>query len=344
MAAPTEHSSMLRLWYQGGVLAYLLLPLSFIYFLLSIARKLCYRLGLLSSYRAPVPVIVVGNITVGGTGKTPLVIALVQWLQQQGYKPGVISRGYGSKAPHYPFSVAPDSPPEHSGDEPLLIASRTQAPVVIDANRKQAIMQLLNDYECNIIVSDDGLQHYAMARDIELVVVDGQRGFGNGLLMPAGPLRESVSRLQQVDYVVCNGSRPESVPETIAAAIMCLEGGSLMSLDGSLQCQAAEWFASKRVHAIAGIGNPKRFYQSLIDLGFEVIEHSFPDHYPYRPEDIQFDDELPIIMTEKDAVKIKPLMTEVNLCGSSYWYLPVSASFDSASGFPQVLVDRLMVD
>lgn len=266
------------------------------------------------------PVIVVGNITVGGSGKTPLVIAVVKWLQSQGRTPGVVSRGYGSNAPGYPFLVDSQADPAVCGDEPCLIAGRTAVPVVISPDRPVGV-QRLAELGCDVVVSDDGLQHYAMARAFEIVVLDGARGLGNGHCLPVGPLREPVSRLESVDAVVINGeARGADMP---AGMHMQLQPGLLQALRSGEQHSAAEWPAAKRrVHAVAGIGNPARFFDTLRSLGFDPVEHAFPDHFSYDAASLNFGDELPVLMTEKDAVKCQ------GFAGPDWWYLPVDATVD----------------
>lgn len=329
---------LVRSWYHKSPWLYLLLPLSLLYGLVSVIRRRLYQSGLLASSQSPVPLIVVGNISVGGTGKTPLVIALVKALQQAGYKPGIISRGYGSQAPQYPFKVTAQCSALQAGDEPLLMARRTGVPVVIDALRSRALTALLASNDCDVVISDDGLQHYALQRDIEIVVVDAARGFGNRWLLPAGPLRETVSRLQAVDFIVANGTNSESLaamPTTTAAVYsMQLKPAMLHSTAQDKTLSMDNWPYSKTVHAVAGIGNPQRFYATLQQLGFSVIAHSFDDHHQFVGADIDFADDLPVIMTEKDAVKIAALATPVNS-----WYLPVDASIDA--GFYKGLIDRV---
>ena len=325
MALQAKDPWLVRSWYGKSPWLLVLLPLSLIFYLLSSLRRWLYRVGLLASFKADVPLVVVGNISVGGTGKTPLVIALVKQLQREGFTPAIISRGYGSKADQYPYFVDANSSATCSGDEPLLIAKRTAAPVVIDARRGRAIAALQARYpECDVIISDDGLQHYAMQRDVEIAVVDGKRGFGNGYLLPAGPLRETVSRLRSVDFLVTNGSTGLSLPGESFA--MQLAVSAVITLDGSQSVVPTSWQLSKRVHAVAGIGNPQRFFDTLQAQGFEVIPHAFDDHHRYRIEDLQFDDELPVLMTEKDAVKVR----ELSLAGGEYWYLAVDAELPDA--------------
>ncbi|MGK0499419.1 MAG: tetraacyldisaccharide 4'-kinase [Oceanicoccus sp.] len=333
MSSPTLEQVFVAGWYQRRWWCYLLLPFSLLYYLLTTLHRSVYRLGIKSSFSAPVPLIVVGNITVGGTGKTPLVIALVKQLQQAGFKPAVISRGYGSQAPHYPFAVTADSDVAHSGDEPLLIARSTAVPVMIAVDRQAAIQALMASNSCDVIVSDDGLQKHAMARTLEIAVLDGMRGIGNGLLLPAGPLRESVSRLDSVDYIISNGvavslasQQSQQVMQLRASGFSCLYNNKAVAVD--------QWPLGKYVHAIAGIGNPQRFYNSLRELGFKPIQHSFADHYAYQLADIEFDDDLPVLMTEKDAVKIQPLVNN-----DRYWSLAVEADIDQS--FYQALTEQL---
>ncbi|MEZ5528985.1 MAG: tetraacyldisaccharide 4'-kinase [Porticoccaceae bacterium] len=247
----------------------------------------------------PVPVVVVGNISVGGTGKTPLLATLVRHLELQGYRPGIISRGYGGDSPHYPVMVTTESSAEQVGDEPLLLASF--CPVVVDPDRLRAAQYLLQQTDCDLILSDDGLQHYRLPRDIELVVVDGERGFGNGLCLPAGPLREPVTRLREVDFVLVNETAakldlPDSEGfEVRATGLRHLASGTSIAVD--------QWQGERRVHAVAGIGNPGRFAHSLRLLGLEPLLHPYPDHHQFTGAELLFTDNLPVIITAKDAVK-----------------------------------------
>ena len=339
MAAEKKELFLIRWWYEKSPFALLLLPFSLLFWLISISRRKLFQFGLYSSFKPPIPTIVVGNITVGGTGKTPLVIALIKALQQHQFKPGVISRGYSSQASRYPFAVTGDSKPTEAGDEPLLIAKRTKVPVVIDAVRSEAAKYLIEHTDCDVIIADDGLQHYALQRDIEIVVVDKHRAFGNQLLLPAGPLRETVGRLSTVDLIVANGGAPdaENMPSSqgdLRIHAMHLDVGNLVNvLDGS-SVASSNWAYSKTVHAVAGIGNPQRFYNSLRKLGFTLIEHSYGDHHNFKRDDLVFDDDLPIIMTEKDAIKMAQLDPSDN-----YWFLPVNAKLDEP--FFTTLLSRL---
>lgn len=284
-------------WNSINPLSILLLPLSGVFCLLAALRKYLFHTGLLHSYRAPVPVVIVGNISVGGTGKTPLIIELVRQLQQAGIKPGVISRGYGGQSTLWPQLVDSTSTAKQVGDEPVLIFQRTGCPLVVGPDRQQDIELLLSSQACDLILSDDGMQHYALKRDKEIAVVDASRQFGNGFCLPSGPLREPVKRLMTVDLVLLNGGNKEEN----AFNLQSLECFSVSSGSGK-SCRLTD-FTSHKVHAIAGIGNPQRFFDMLSEQGIEVIPHVFPDHYQYAITDLQFDDDYPVLMTEKDAVK-----------------------------------------
>lgn len=303
-------------WYGAGVAWYVLLPLSWIFALLVLGRRYLYRWRILPSTRLPVPVIVVGNITVGGTGKTPLVIWLVEQLQKHGYSPAVISRGYGAAAVVSP--VYEDSIPALVGDEPVLMARRLNCPVWVGKKRAEAAAKLLQVHpECNVIVSDDGLQHYALQRDIEIVLVDAVRNLGNGQMLPAGPLRERASRLKTVDAVVYHGSRAAG-----SGYSMQLKTGVFVNLkSGHL---ATTPFVSRHIHAVAGIGNPERFFDTLKAMGLTFHSHAFPDHHPFDVGDFAFTEDDVVLMTEKDAVKCRAFAHE------NWWYLPVTAVVDSS--------------
>jgi tetraacyldisaccharide 4'-kinase len=282
---------------------------------------LCYGLGLFKTTRLPVLVIVVGNLTVGGTGKTPLVIWLAEFLRAQGFSPCVISRGYGGRAIE-PQSVSMATDPSLVGDEAVLLAKRLRCPVWVGADRAAVARALLSARpDCNIILSDDGLQHYRLQRDVEIAVVDGTRRFGNGLLLPAGPMREPRSRLRCVDAVVVNGG------ETGADEYeMQLTGKVLHKVEDSKITALAKEFAGKRVHAVAAIGNPARFFTHLRALGLQVTEHPFADHHPFQPQDLQFAGAEVILMTEKDAVKCATFNLQ------NAWYLPVTSELPPAFG------------
>jgi tetraacyldisaccharide 4'-kinase len=306
------------LWYGSHPLSLLLAPLGAAFAAVAAARRRAYHSGLLRSVKLPVPVIVVGNITVGGTGKTPLVIWLVETLRTMGHRPGVVSRGYGGRARTWPQRVTADSDPALVGDEPVLIARRCACPVVTAPQRVSAARTLLAEYDCDVIVSDDGLQHYALARDLEIVVMDGARRLGNGRCLPAGPLREAPSRLQHVDIVVINGEARAG-----ECGLRLVGERSRALLDPSLEQPLDHW-RSGTVHAVAGIGNPARFFAHLRKHGLEVVEHAFPDHHRFQSRDIAFGDGRPVLMTEKDAVKCRAF------AGVAHWYVPVDAVPDAA--------------
>jgi tetraacyldisaccharide 4'-kinase len=301
-----------KFWQRRSFLAYLLLPIAGIFYLIIKLRYFLYHSHFFKSTKFSVPVIIVGNITVGGTGKTPFVIWLAEHLQQQGKKPGIVSRGYGSKAPYYPYAVRPDSDYCEVGDEALVIVRRTKCPMVIGANRVAAVQKLLATTDCDVVISDDGLQHYALGREQEIVLVDGDRRFGNGFLLPAGPLREPISRLKSVNQVIINGVDMHIIPAKKLYPI-CFNNPSYRGLTAV----SISEFIGKTVHAVAGIGNPQKFFTLLENIGIKVIPHPFPDHNQFIAQDLNFDDDLPIIMTEKDAVKCERF--ELKNC----WYLPV---------------------
>lgn len=286
-------------WTDKNFIAVLLLPLAWLFAGLAALRRAAYRTGLIKATRLPVPVIVVGNITAGGTGKTPLTMWLVQRLRAAGFTPGVVSRGYGGRAPTWPQWVTPSSDPIQVGDEPVLIAQRAQCPVAVAPQRVAAAQMMLACAPCDVLICDDGLQHYALARDVEIAVVDGVRKFGNGWRLPAGPLRESIVRLRTVDFVVMHGTAGAG------EFALRLELGSAYNLRDTASVRNIASFHSGTVHAVAGIGYPARFFQQLRAAGVQLIEHPFPDHHVYAPGDLDFGDELPVLMTEKDAVKCR---------------------------------------
>ncbi len=301
---------------------FLLLPFGLIFGLLAHVRRMLYRYGLLESIRPPVPVLIVGNITAGGSGKTPLVAALAEALAVRGLHPGVVSRGYGGSAAA-PLKVDKTGDPGIFGDEPLLLASKG-FPVWVGKKRGDAALGLLaSDPQCDILIGDDGLQHYALCRDFEIAVIDGERVFGNGRLLPAGPLRELPSRLDSVDAIVVNcAGKPLQLHTSAPVFSMHLSGNVFISVDHP-EISASE-FPGKKLHAIAGIGNPQRFFDHLAALGLRFTPHPFPDHHPYRSEDLEFEDCDIIIMTEKDAIKCR------GLAPGKSWFLPVKAEIDSA--------------
>jgi tetraacyldisaccharide 4'-kinase len=319
-----------RAWYGGHGWYRVLLPLSGIYWLLSALRRFLYGAGVLRTRRAKVPVIVVGNITAGGTGKTPVTVWLASSLAERGFSPGIVSRGYGGSKSGASMRVDVRSDPAVVGDEPVLIAMRSGCPVVVDADRARGAAMLVQD-GADLVIADDGLQHYALARDYEICVVDGARGLGNGALLPAGPLREPVSRIAEVDQVLLNGrlrDRKESMPTGLQNAIeFRLVATEARRLNGSLT-RPLERFAGTTVHALAAIGNPARFFDMLRGYGMQVIEHAYADHAQLRPGELDFGDNFDILMTEKDAVKFPRQVAD------RFWYVPVDVEIESVIAAP----------
>jgi len=299
--------------------------LSWLFGLLVRLRRTAYARGWRRTRHLSRPVIVVGNLTVGGSGKTPLVIWLTTRLRAAGYVPGIVLRGHGGSAVRgrEPHRVETDSDPQVVGDEALLLRRRTGEAVAVCRERARAA-QLLVDAGVDLIIADDGLQHLALARNFEIVVVDGQRGFGNGHLLPAGPLREPRQRLEQVDAVVINGAaNPHQIASPRGTFNMTLRAERLMPL-GDGAPRALSSFAGQRVHGVAGIGNPQRFFELLRGAGLAVIEHAFPDHHRFRADELEFADGLPVLMTEKDAVKCAALG------GPDRWFVPVTVHIADA--------------
>jgi tetraacyldisaccharide 4'-kinase len=282
-------------------------------------RRLAYRLKIIKTHRLSVPVVVVGNITVGGTGKTPLVIWLAQHFKKLGLKPGIVSRGYGGSAKYWPQQVLPGSDPAAVGDEPVLIARRTGCPVSVGPNRVVAAQALQHFIDCDVIISDDGLQHYALGRDVEIVVIDGERGFGNEYCLPAGPLRERVGRLDSADMVVSNGTTGPG------RYIMQLGNFEIVNLLDSSQTRKFEDFGTEeKIYAVAGIGNPERFFKQLENAGLNIERVSFPDHHKYTEEDLEIAGNSTLLMTEKDAVKCR------RFAKPQHWYVRVDAQLHDA--------------
>ncbi len=305
--ALSSDNPWLQAWYGGRRWTWLLLPLMWLFRVFSALRRV-WLTGV-TQQRLPVPVIVVGNIAVGGTGKTPLLLALLARCQAAGFKPGVVSRGYGGRADTYPLLVNAHTPVEQTGDEPWLIWQQSGCPVSVGPDRP-ACARLLVDMGCDIILSDDGLQHYRLGRDMEIAVVDAARAFGNGQCLPVGPLREPLSRLDTVDIIAVNGtvSLPVSLPRPPFHFILVPRHWQRLSDDGVLPLASLP--PGTRVHAVAGIGNPQRFYQTLRELRLDPVEHDFPDHHAYDARDLAFDEPLPVVMTAKDAVKCRVFARE----------------------------------
>jgi len=312
-----------RQWQRISPWHFLLLPLSLIFGAVVALRRSLYRLGLLPTFTAPVPVVVVGNVSVGGTGKTPLVRWLAGRLTELGWHPGIVSRGYRGTA-RGPQLVTPETTAAEVGDEALLLA--THSPVCIAANRPRAIRRLLAAHpECDILLSDDGLQHYRLRRDFEIAVIDVERKFGNGFLLPAGPMREPSARLASVDALVCHGAgqagsrSPAAIPPQFR---MQLTGERFYNLLNPALSVPPQHFKGQSVRALAGIGNPKRFFRHLASLGIEFTPRAYPDHHAFRREDLEREACDALIMTEKDAVKCEPFANE------KCWALVVEAQLE----------------
>jgi tetraacyldisaccharide 4'-kinase len=318
-------------WYRIRPLHVVLIPLSLLFAAVAGLRRAAYRLDWMKRERMPVPVIVVGNITVGGTGKTPVVLWLVQLLREAGYYPGIVTRGYGGSEALQ--EVLADSDPRRTGDEPLLLARRAGVPVFAGRRRSAAARSLLQAHpRCDVLVADDGLQHYALARDVELAVVDGERKFGNGWLLPAGPLREPVGRLRAVNAVVINGEGDLSnLPAPRYR--MRVVGDVFRNVSDPQRRASAPELHDRPLHAVAAIGNPMRFFSHLKALSLDFRPHPFPDHFAFGADDLAFAGEETVLMTEKDAVKCSAFAK------ASWWYLPVEAEVDPALG--QMLLAKL---
>jgi len=305
-------------WYRRAALARLLWPASLAFGFVVSIRRLLYRARLLKSAHPGIPVIVVGNLVAGGSGKTPLALWIAEFLRSKGWSPAIVSRGYGASV-EAPRAATIASEASEVGDEPIVLARRSGCPVWVGPDRCRAIEALRAQHpEGDVLILDDGLQHYRLRRDLEIAVVDA-RGFGNGFLLPAGPLREPASRLASVDAVVSNGS-------AVKGFAMQLEGETLHRMTDARERQSVRAFAGQKVHAVAGIGHPNRFFLHLARLGAKPIPHPFPDHHPFRARDLEFGDEAPVLLTEKDAVKLR------HAARSNWWVLPVTARLDPAFG------------
>lgn len=315
---PALHDWLLRRWYGKRPVVWLI-PLTVLFVFLTGLRRWAYAHGLLPTVRLPVPVIVVGNITVGGTGKTPFVIWLSEALRARGYHPGIVTRGYGGRARQWPVGVTAASDPAQVGDEALLLARRSGLAVAAGPDRAAAARLLLNT-GVDVVVSDDGLQHYRLGRNVEIIMLDRARGLGSRWRLPAGPLRETPRRLAAADLVIAKGGSGLSVAEAVNAVPMDLRPEAVVNLNDGRSVSLAS-FAGRHVHAVAGIGNPQQFFALLKAHGLDVDEHAWPDHVALSAADLDFGDDWPVLMTEKDAIKCP--VSGLQNC----WYLKVSASF-----------------
>jgi tetraacyldisaccharide 4'-kinase len=307
-----------RFWYHRGPLAWLLWPASVLFRLAVTVRRLMYKLRLLPSSHPGIPVLVVGNLTAGGTGKTPLVIWIAEHLKRKGWSPAIVSRGYGAQI-DTPRAATIADDAATVGDEPIVLSRRSGCPVWVGADRVAVIKALREAHpDVDVLVLDDGLQHYRLRRDVEIAVVDA-RGFGNGFLFPAGPLREPASRLRSVDAVVSHGA-------PVKGYAMKLTGAELHRMTDAADRRPASAFARQKVHAVAGIGEPNRFFLHLGRLGVKPAPHPFPDHHQFTPQELDFGDDAPVLMTEKDAVKLR------HAARPNWWVLPVTAELDAAFG------------
>ena len=309
----------MKFWYWRGPLAWVLWPLSVVFAIAVRLRRILYQLRLLRSKHPGLPVIVVGNLTVGGSGKTPLVLWIAEFLKGKGWSPAIVARGYGAKL-DAPRAATVAGEPAQVGDEPIVLSRRSGCPVWVGADRVAVIATLREQHpEVNIVILDDGLQHYRLRRDIEIAVVDA-RGFGNGFMLPAGPLREPRSRLASVDAVVSHDNA------SVQGFRMSLAGETLHRMTDSRDRRPLAAFTGQQVHAVAGIGDPNRFFLHLVKRGLKVLPHPFPDHYAFSPQDLQFGDSQAVLLTEKDAVKLR------HVAAPHWWVLPVTAKLDPAFG------------
>lgn len=315
---PSIAALLNRIWYGNSPLRWGLWPVSAVYLALARLRRTAYRRGWRPAVETAVPVIVVGNVSVGGTGKTPFVIWLAAQLMQRGRKVGIVTRGYRGKGTVWPQAVAADSDAGEVGDEPVLLARRTRCPVVAGPDRVACVEALLKTSRLDVVISDDGLQHYRLARAFEIAVVDGARGMGNGLCLPAGPLREPPSRLAEVDAIVVNGAGFGHAGVFRAAAVVT----KVYSLKDGAE-RSLESFRAEPVHAVAGIGNPQRFFDLLIDAGLDVEAHPLDDHAEITLDDLTFDEPGAVLITEKDAVKCEHLKPD------GVWCVVVDFQFDA---------------
>ena len=325
-----------RIWYGESPCRWLLAPLGICYRVIADLRRLMYRWGIRSVTVLPAPVIVVGNLTVGGTGKTPLVIWLAEALRQRGFRAGIVSRGYGGRAGTWPQAVHRDSDPALVGDEPVLLARATNCPVSVGPDRVKAARALLAREQVDVLLADDGLQHHALGRIMEIVAVDGERGLGNGMCLPAGPLREGRDRLSRASAVVINGGdwgQNEGAGDMFRATASACD---VRQITGSAR-KPLESFRGMPVHAVAAIGHPERFFRMLGAAGLQVIPHPLPDHASIDAADLRFDDAAPVLVTEKDAVKCE------RIAHDDVWFVPIELSFepDASAGLMALVLRHI---
>jgi tetraacyldisaccharide 4'-kinase len=326
---------LLDAWYTGHPALGLLRPLESLYRRVVNGKRARFLAGEGSIYRASVPVVVVGNITVGGTGKTPMILWMIEHCRRRGLRVGVVSRGYGARPPSLPWRVRADQAPGVAGDEPLLIVQRSGVPLMIDPDRSRAVQALLEAEPLDLILSDDGLQHYRLARDLELVLIDAARGLGNRRCLPAGPLREPVERLSSVDALLYNGAAHDRED----GFGFVLKPTTLVNLRSGQRRPLDHFPPGQALHAVAGIGNPRRFFNTLEGLHWRPVPHAFSDHALYSAQALSFTPALPLIMTEKDAVKCRAF------AANDWWYLAVDAEPSAAfSDWFDLQLQRLVPD
>jgi tetraacyldisaccharide 4'-kinase len=322
VSATSENSKLEKFWYSNSYLRWLLMPLSWLIQLIALFKISLYQLNILKSHSSKVPVLVVGNITVGGTGKTPFISFLISELHAKGLRVGLVSRGYHSKAPYYPYIVKGEDSVDVVGDEAFMQYFANKVPMVIGSKRAKAVELLTKTYDLDLIISDDGLQHYAMARDIEVMMIDASRLFGNQLMLPFGPLREPASRINSVDFAVLNGGEVSLLNQfktkTSISSIQIETEGLVHLVSGETVCLSN--LKDNKIHAVAGIGNPNRFFSTLVNHCDSFERSVFADHHQFVADDFRFKGTSLVVMTEKDAVKCKAFAKD------NWYYLKVKAT------------------
>ena len=331
------HQYLLKQWQKRGLWAWLTSPLGGLVCLLAYLKRKAYEDGYFSQNQLNMPLIVAGNLSVGGAGKTPLVAHLSKLLLAQGYQPGILCRGYKGEAEHWPQLATTHSDPLLLGDEAVMLARQTGCPVMAGPDRTVSAQRLIVEHDCNVLISDDGFQHLKLSRDVDIVVIDGARGLGNRFCLPSGPLRESPSALRSADMLVMHGEAAEKsipLPKDVTTHGMQLIPGTLYKLSDHSTAEDLPVLKHGRFHAIAGIGHPQRFFKLLHKQGFDIIEHAFADHHVYSESDLRFADSLPFITTEKDAIKLAHFKS-----AQTIWVLPVVADLDAA--FDATILEKL---